>query len=284
MFKTKRVIFFLFPGLALLLLFYAGPLLGGIRYSLLDGTFENRFVGLDNYRRLWGNPMFLQGLRNTLELSLIGAPLLWLLSFLMASALSGIHPFGTFARSAVLLPYLAPASAMVLIWQVLFDYGGPLNRLLAALGAERIEWLSSGAMRAPILVMFLWKNLGLCVLVFMAALRSVSPSLYESAELDGITWLRKTFSITLPLILPSAYLVFILSWINAFKIFREVYFISGAYPAESVYTLQHYMNNLYSGLNYQMVTSAAYSFAAIALALFGVLFFLQQRAANELNG
>ena len=63
-----------------------------------------------------------------------------------------------------------------------------------------------------------------------------------------------------------------------------VYFIVGAYPDMAVYTLQHYMNNVYTKLNYQMVTSAAYSFAVIVLVLFGVLFFMQQRAANEING
>ena len=284
MFRTKRVWFFLLPGLLLLLLFYVVPFIGGIRYSLQDGSFAARFVGLENYRKLWQNSMFQRGLRNTLELSLIGAPLLWLFSFLISSALSGIHPYGTFARSTILLPYLAPSSAVMLIWQLLFDYGGPLNRLLAGIGLARVQWLSSAALRVPILMLFLWKNIGLCAIVFLAALRTVPVSLYESAELDGITWLRKTFSITLPLISPSAYLVFVLSWIDAFKIFREVYFLSGAYPADNaVYTLQHYMNNVFEKLNYQMVTSAAYSFAAIVLAIFGLLFFLQQRATNEIS-
>ena len=283
MFRTKRVWFFLFPGLGMLLLFYVVPFIGGIRYSLQDGSYAHLFVGMENYRKLWENSMFQLGLRNTLELSLICAPLLWLLSFLTASGLARVHPRGAFARSTVLLPYLAPGSAMILIWQVLFDYGGPLNRVLDGLGMERMLWLSSSAMRLPIIIMFLWKNLGLCTIVFLSAIRSVPASLYESAELDGIGAFRRNVNITLPLILPSAYLVFILSWINAFKIFREVYFLSGAYPDPAVYTLQHYMNNVYSRLNYQMVTSAAYSFAVLVLALFAVLFFLQQRAANEIN-
>ena len=283
MFRTKKVWLFLMPGLLLLLLFYFVPFVGGIRYSILDGKFSNRFVGLENYQKLWSNPMFLQGLRNTLVLSLICAPLLWFFSFVISSTLVRIHPYGGFARSTVLIPYLAPASAMILIWQVFFDYGGPLNQILQSFGAGRVQWLTSSAMPVPIIIMFLWKNLGLCVIVFLSALQSVPGSLYESADLDGVKWFRRTFSITLPLILPSAYLVFILSWINAFKIFREVYFISGAYPDPSVYTLQHYMSNVYEKLNYQMVTSSAYSFAVIVLILFGILFFLQQRAANELN-
>ncbi len=284
MFRSRKVWLFILPGLLLLLLFYLVPFVGGIRYSLTDGSYANRFTGLDNYRKLWSNPMFLQGIRNTMLFSLIGAPVLWLVSFLTASTLADIHPYGGFARSTVLIPYLAPASAMIVFWQVLFDYGGPLNQLLLLLGGSRVQWLTSSAMRVPILVMFLWKNLGLCVIVFLAALRSVPQALYESAELDGVKWFRKTFSITLPLIMPSAYLVFILSWINAFKIFREVYFLSGAYPDPGVYTLQHYMNNVFEKLNYQMVTSAAYSFAAIVLVIFGVLFFLQQRSTNEING
>ena len=80
MFRTKKVWLFLFPGLALLTLFYLVPFIGGLRYSMLDGRFENRFAGLENYRQLWTNPMFLRGLENTFELSLICSPLLWLLS------------------------------------------------------------------------------------------------------------------------------------------------------------------------------------------------------------
>ena len=284
MFRTKKVWLFIFPGLSLLALFYLVPFIGGIRYSVLDGSFENRFVGLDNYIKLWSNSMFLLGLKNTLVLSLICAPLLWLLSYLAASGLARIYPRGAFARSSILLPYLAPSSAMILVWQIFFDYGGVLNRLLTGLGADRILWLGSSAMRLPIVILFLWKNLGLCTVIFLSAIRSVPASLYEAAELDGIRPFRRSVSITLPLITPSAYLVFILSWINAFKIFREVYFLSGAYPDPAVYTLQHYMNNVYGKLDYQLVTSAAYSFAAIVLVLFGVLFFLQQRAANEING
>ena len=284
MFRTKKVWLFLIPGLSLLLLFYLVPFIGGIRYSVLDGSFSNRFVGLENYQKLWSNSMFLLGLKNTFVLSLICSPLLWLLSFLTASGLARIYPRGAFVRSSVLLPYLAPSSAVILVWQVFFDYGGLLNRLLTGLGGERVLWLSSGALRLPIIVMFLWKNLGLCTVIFLSAIRSVPVSLYESAEIDGIRPLRRSLNITLPLIMPSSYLVFILSWINAFKIFRETYFLSGAYPDPSVYTLQHYMNNVYSKLNYQLVTSSAYSLAVIVLLFFGVLFFLQQRAANEING
>ena len=94
--------------------------------------------------------MFLLGLKNTMELSLICAPLLWLFSFLLASALSAIKPFGGFFRSSVLMPYLTPSSAILLVWLVIFDYGGPVNRALEAMGMARVMWLTSGALRLPV--------------------------------------------------------------------------------------------------------------------------------------
>ena len=281
--KKKSVLLFLLPGLCMLLIFYIIPFFSGIGYSLMDGSYKNEFVGLKNYREIWQNSMFLLGLKNTMELSLIGAPLLWILSFLLASALASIKPFGGFFRSSVLLPYLTPSSAILLVWLVLFDYGGPVNRALAAMGAERVMWLSSGALRLPVVLMFLWKNLGFCLIIFLAALQSVPQPLYEYATLEGAGFMTRAFRITLPLVTPTAFLVFVLAWINAFKIFKEVYFIAGAYPDYSVYTLQNYMNNMFQKLNYQNVTAAAYSFGLIVFAIFGVLFFLQRRAARGLN-
>ena len=281
--KKKSVLLFLLPGLCMLLIFYIIPFFSGIGYSLMDGSYKNEFVGLKNYREIWQNSMFQLGLKNTMELSLICAPLLWILSFLLASALASIKPFGGFFRSSVLLPYLTPSSAILLVWLVLFDYGGPVNRALAAMGAERVMWLSSGALRLPVVLMFLWKNLGFCLIIFLAALQSVPQPLYEYATLEGAGFMTRAFRITLPLVTPTAFLVFVLAWINAFKIFKEVYFIAGAYPDYSVYTLQNYMNNMFQKLNYQNVTAAAYSFGLIVFAIFGVLFFLQRRAARGLN-
>ena len=208
--KKKSVLLFLLPGLCMLLIFYIIPFFSGIGYSLMDGSYKNEFVGLKNYREIWQNSMFLLGLKNTMELSLICAPLLWILSFLLASALASIKPFGGFFRSSVLLPYLTPSSAILLVWLVLFDYGGPVNRALAAMGAERVMWLSSGALRLPVVLMFLWKNLGFCLIIFLAALQSVPQPLYEYATLEGAGFMTRAFRITLPLVTPTAFLVFVL--------------------------------------------------------------------------
>ncbi|MBQ3705320.1 MAG: sugar ABC transporter permease [Clostridia bacterium] len=283
MYQKKRLVLpFLLPGLAGLLMFYVVPFFGGIWYSLTDGSFENAFVGFQNYINVWQNPMFQLGLKNTMELSLICAPSLFLLSFVLSVALNRLRPEGAFFRSSVLLPYLMPSSAVLIIWLLWFDYGGPVNRILVALGGGRTFWLQGAELRIPVVLLFLWKNLGFCVVIFLAALQAIPEALYEYATLEGASFSRQAFSITLPMIVPSAFLVFILCWVNAFRIFKEVYFIGGAYPDEPLYTLQNYMNNMYVKLNYQNVTTAAYIFAVIVFALFGLLFWMQQRAQRGL--
>lgn len=281
--RKKSVWLFLLPGALGLMLFYIVPFFGGIYYSLTDGTYRNAFVGLSNYAAIWKNQMFVLGLRNTMELSLICAPLVWVLSFAIASLLNRLRPKGAFFRNSVLLPYLMPSSAMLLIWLVIFDYGGVINRLAVAMGFGRVVWLQGQALRAPIVLLFVWKNLGFAVIIFLSAIQAIPRPLYEYATLEGAGFFRQTFGITLPMIVPTAFLVIILEWINAFKIFKEVYFIGGAYPDESVYTLQNYMNNMFGKLNYQNVTTAAYSFAVIVFALFGLLFLLQRQMLRKLS-
>ena len=281
--KARLALPFLIPGLAGILIFYVVPFFGGIWYSLTDGSFENKFVGAENYIKVWGNQMFRLGLKNTMELSLICAPSLFLLSFLLSLLLNRIRPAGTFFRSSVLLPYLMPSSAVLIIWLLWFDYGGPVNHLISLCGGQRVLWLQGAELRVPVVLLFLWKNLGFCIIIFLAALQAIPISLYEYADLEGAGFWKQAFNITLPMIVPSAFLVFIICWVNAFRIFKEVYFIGGAYPEEPLYTLQNYMSNMYSKLNYQNVTTAAYIFAAIVFALFGLLFFLQNRAQRGLN-
>ena len=270
------------PGLLGLTVFYVLPFFGGIWYSLTDGSFTSRFVGIDNYRRIWQNEMFLLGLKNTMELSLLCMPTIWLMSFLIALMLHRMKGNANFLRNVYLLPYLMPTSAILLIWLLAFDYGGVINRLLSIFGIPRVLWLQGNTLRAPVVLMYVWKNLGFSLVIFSAALQAVPTALYEYAELEGASLRQQAFSITLPMIIPTAFLILVMAWINAFKIFKEVYFIGGAYPSNAVYTLQHYMNNMFLKLDYQNVTSSAYSFAMIVLALFGTLFLIEKRVRNSM--
>lgn len=281
MFQRKRsVLIFLIPGLSLLAVFYFVPFLIGLRYSLMGGAKMSSYIGAANYQSLWKNKMFLLGLKNTLALCGICAPLLWGVAFAFSLFLQSIHPKGALFRKIALTPYMAPSSAMVLIWLLIFDYGGWINHLLQAIGLNRVLWLESSALRFPVIVMFIWKNLGFCIVLFLTALQTVPQALYEYARLEGAGFLARALKISLPQILPTAFLIFVIAWINAFRIFKEAYIIAGAYPDASAYTLQHYMNNMFTRLDYPMATAAAYSFAAIVFTLFAILFLLQRYATQ----
>ena len=273
MFHRKKIVWLLLlPGLAGLLLFYVAPFIGGIYFSLMDGNFNNKFVGIDNYVRVIQNEMFQLGMKNTWELSLLCAPVIWLLAFLLAAMLKVLKQRSMGFRNVLLLPYLMPSSAMLLIWLLMFDYGGVINRLVVVMGMDRVKWLQDAAMRFPVVLLYIWKNLGFSVVLFSSALSAVHPSLYEFAAIEGAGWWTQTFRITLPQIWPTAFLVFVLAWVNAFKIFKEVYFIGGAYPSTQVYTLQHFMNNKFARLDYQDVTTAAYLFAVGVMVLFAMMY------------
>lgn len=273
MFHRKKIVWLLLlPGLLGIMAFYVVPFFGGVYFSLMDGSFQNTFVGLDNYERVLQNPMFQLGLKNTWELSMMCAPVIWLLSFILAAMLKTLKDRATPFRNILLLPYLMPSSAMLLIWTLMFDYGGVINRLVVAMGFERVLWLDEDALRIPIVLLYIWKNLGFSVVLFASALSAVHPSLYEFASLEGAGWWTQSFRITLPQILPTAFLVFVLAWVNAFKIFKEAYFIGGDYPTSQIYTLQHFMNNKFAKLEYQDVTTAAYLFAIGVMVLFALMY------------
>lgn len=283
MFRRKKSLWlFLLPGLLMLMVFYIVPFFGGIYFSLTDGSIHNRFVGMSNYVRIWQNEVFRLGFINTLELSLLCAPLIFITAFILAAMLRTLQDQSAPFRNVLVMPYLMPSSAMLLIWLLLFDYGGVINQICAALGLERVLWLESNRLRIPVVLLYIWKNVGFSVVIFSAALQSVPEAYYEFASLEGANAWQKELKITLPLILPTAFLVFVLAWVNAFKIFKEVYFIGGAYPQDAVYTLQHFMNNKFARLDYQDVTAAAYSFAVVVLILFGIMYMQKSVRSNDI--
>ena len=226
--RKKSLYLFLLPPLIGLLLFYIVPFFGGIYYSVTDGSYKNEFVGLANYINIWKNEMFVLGLKNTMELSLICAPAVWLLAFIIAMQLNRLRPGGRLLRNSILLPYLMPASAMLLVWLLAFDYGGTLNRILSVFGISRVNWLDGAALRMPVILMFIWKNLGFAVIIFLSALQTVPEPLYEYARLEGAGFFRQCFSITLPLIMPGVLSGVMLAFTMSLDDFVISFFVTGA--------------------------------------------------------
>ncbi len=282
-YKKRTVLMFITPGLLGLLAFYAVPFVWGFYLSLMSDAAKSTFIGLENYGKVMQNSIFVLGLQNSLLITAISAPICWAVAYILAVVLQRCSFNTNFVRSTLIVPYIMPSSAILLYFLLLFDWGGMLNQILSAFGIPRVLWLSGTMLRVPVIILYLWKNIGFCTIVFSAAMQSIPKALYEFADLEGISTIRRETNITLPLIAPSSFLVIVFAVINSFKIFREAYFIGGPYPDPSIYTFQNYMNNMFQKLNFSNVIAGAYIFALIVILIFALLYLLQRRYQHALS-
>ncbi|MEF3306222.1 carbohydrate ABC transporter permease [Paenibacillus sp. GYB003] len=279
----RAAIAFLAPSLAGFAVFFFIPFGVGFYYSLVDTPIDGVFVGLRNYAELLGNEVFRRAAVNTFAFTAVSVPLNMLLSLLLAMLLNRSVYARNWLRIGFLAPLVIPVASVVLVWQVLFDLNGSLNGWLVALGRAPKDWMESGAAFWVVVIVYLWKNVGYNMVLFLAGLQNIPADYYEAASIDGAGKFRQWRTITLVYLTPTAFFVFIMSVINSFKVFRETYMIAGEYPQERIYMLQHYMNNMFKSLDYQKLTSAAFLMAAVVVALVLVLFAVERRMAKSLG-
>lgn len=283
-YKRKGLLFFLLPGLLGIVLFYFLPFVAGAFLSFTNAGGELQFVGLQNYVHIWRHPLFLLGFQNSVIFSILCAPLAWVLGFLLAQMLHAKIRKADGIRKSILIPYIMPSSTIMLIWLLLFAFGGSINRIVVAFGGSPLLFLSNATIRIPIVVLFVWRNLGYVTLVFLGAMQSVPSALYEYAKLEGANFIQRALFVTLPSILPTCFLLLILTWVNSLKIFRELYFLGGNYPPQEIYSLQNYMINSIRQMQYQNSLAAAYSFAVVIMLFFSVLFIVQEKVLKSIEG
>ncbi len=234
------------------------------------------FVGLSNYKEVVENQAFQLAAKNTCRFLAVCLPLLLGLSLLFAVLLTE-----TFAQSkssgilkaGFLLPMAVPAASVVVFWKLLFDQNGILNEALGVFGIQGPDYRNSSSAFAVLVAVYLWKNTGYDMILWIAGLMSIPDSLYEAARIDGAGQRQCFWYITCPLLAPTGFLTGILSLVNAFKVFREAWQIGGNYPHDSIYLLQNLFNNWFLKLDMQKMTAAA---VMLALVLALILLFSQK--------
>lgn len=274
----------LLPSLVGVLIFFIVPFCVVIFYSMVDNPINRDFVFLDNYINVLKNTAFRRASLNTLTFSLVSVPLAVILSMLLAMLLDCKIPFVSQFRTSFLCPMMVPVASVVLIWQVIFHYNGALNDFLSNFGIEKIDWLKSTKGQVVIVVLFLWKNLGYNMILFLSALNAIPKDVIEVATLEGAGAFYKFFRIKLRYLSPTILFVTVLSLINSFKVFREVYLLTGDYPYDSLYMLQHFMNNTFRNIDYQKLSSAAILMAIVIVAIIGALFIAENKFGEDVEG
>lgn len=267
---------FILPSLLGIAVFYVVPYLICIVKSLFIG---NSFVGITNYIELFKNNTFLLALKNTGIFTAVAIPLLMVISFLFALFLNSFKKISSFFRSSLLIPVVVPVASLICVWQVIFDDYGAVNAFLNYLGIDTVRFFNSEFSMVMIILIYVWKYCGFCVILFTAGLANVPTSLYESARLDGANAFQIVRKITIPMITPTTFFVFLMEIIYSFKIFREVFALFGNYPDENVYFLQNFINNNYYNLDYSRLSSASVILSLFIIAIL-LIFFIFEKKRN----
>ena len=240
--KTDRL--FLLPAALGLLLFWVIPFFASLGYAFIDNNFSRRFVGLQNLGAVLENSYFRLAMKNTM------------LSVIIAFLIAKYAVRWNFLRGSLFLPVLLPSATVVMFHHAYFAGMPPFSSLLA---------------------MFLWKYLGLNVMLILTAVVAVPRELSDAAQIDGAGAIKTHLLVILPYITPSLFFTLILSFVNSMKIYRESFLLYGNYPDESVYMLQNYLDNHFGKLNYPTISSAAILFAVVIYVIVGVVYLLEKR-------
>ena len=250
--KKDAVTGFIFsmPSIVGMLVFFLIPFIICIALSLTDNINSMNFVGIDNYVDIISSQTFRLAAWNTLKFILVSVPLIMVFSFLIASLLYQKLKGFEFFRSVFVFPLVLPVSSVILFFQMIFAEKGLANDVLSLMGLPVKDWLNSSASFIVLVILYVWKNCGYNIILFLAALNSIPKAYYEVADLDSTSRFKKLINITLPMISPHLFFILIISIINTFKSFKEAYILCGDYPHKSIYMIQHFMNNNFQNLNY----------------------------------
>ncbi|WP_099468809.1 carbohydrate ABC transporter permease [Konateibacter massiliensis] len=280
--EEAKAYVFLMPSLLGVGIFILIPFCDAVRRSVLNAMGKS-FVGVQNYLTVMQNEAFLLAAKNTLRFTGVCIPLLLVLSLMLSLLVYGEKRYGSFFKTTFLLPMAIPVAAVVLLWKIIFHKNGLLNSFLLFFDVVPTEWMNSKYAFHVLVFSYLWKNIGYDMILWLAGLSTIPGSLYEAAALDGAGRVQKFCYITLPMLLPTAFVISVLSLVNSFKVFREAYLIAGNYPDKSIYMIQHLFNNWFVNLEVHKMCAAAVIFAAAITSLVVVLGHLMRReeGANE---
>ena len=275
---------FIAPSFLGVMAFFIVPFGVIIYYSVLDNPISANYVGFENFKNVATNEAFMTAVKNTGMFSLIAVPLAVVLSLILAMVLDLNIPFRSQFRTFFLSPMMVPVASIVLIWQVLFHNNGAVNDVVMKFGMDRIDWMKSDYSIIVIVVLFLWKNLGYNMILFMAALASIPKDILEVARLENANPLQTFFYVKIRYLSSTILFVTIMSLISSFKIFREIYLLTTDYPYPTMYMLQHYMNNKFKKLDYQALSAGAIMMSVVMILIIGLLFIIDEYFGKDVEG
>ena len=228
------VLAFLLPSAVPLAAFTLGPMIAALWVSLNKWNLlaPMKFVGLDNYSKLLSDGSTGAVFLHTIYFIAGYLPLVYIGGLALALALNTALKGRSLLRGVYFLPVVTSWIVVALVWRwLLSPSNGVVNTVLGFFGIAGPGWWTDPSWAMPsIIIASAWKDLGFVMVILLAGLQAISPDMYDAAKVDGAGWWRRLFSITLPLLSPSTFFVLVISLINGFQVFDQVYAMTGGGP------------------------------------------------------
>jgi multiple sugar transport system permease protein len=228
------VLAFLLPSAVPLTLFVLGPMVAAAWVSLQKWNLISpmQFVGLGNYEKLLTDPVTADVFLHTVYYIAGYLPLVYIGGLTLALALNTALKGRSFLRGVYFLPVVTSWIVVALVWRWLLNpSNGIVNTVLGFFGIDGPGWWSDPTWAMPsIIIASAWKDLGFVMVILLAGLQAINPDMYDAAKVDGAGWWRRLFSVTLPLLSPSTFFVLVISLINGFQVFDQVYAMTAGGP------------------------------------------------------
>lgn len=270
------------PAMAGIFLFVMYPVgyliyLSFFKYNLMNKD-KSKFIGLDNFTQIFSREDFYKALLNTTIYTAGVVFLTMLLALLIAIWLNKKGKFNSIVQAGIFTPHIVSIVSISLVWLWLMEPNqGLLNYILKSFGLPPSAWLqSSKTALISVIIVSVWQAIGYYALIIVAALQSISPSIYEAAALDNASRLKVFFKITLPMISPQLFFILIIMTIGSFKVFDTVQVMTGGGPNNATTTLVYYIYGFRS-------TNVGYAAATgvVLMAIIGLLTFVYFRLLSR---
>jgi len=261
-------IYFVLPALIGTFIFIIIPIFCSFALSFTDWDLLNeiKFIGLDNYKAVLTEPVFRQILINTLvyafSVTVFAVTIPLIIADIINSKIRGAEWF----KTIYFIPFITPAVVIAIVWSWIFDPNiGGVNLLFKT----HLEWLFDTKLAMPVLIFVsVWKLIGYNVILFLTGFANISSNIYEAAKIDGASWGKAFWNITLPLLKPTTYFVTLVTAISSFQVFDLIYVMTAGGPKDSTNVI------VYSIYKYAFEYFDIGKACALAYILFMVIFIL----------
>ena len=244
-YKKYTPYLFLLPAVAVLIVFFFIPFFQTIALSLFDYTnsiYEPSFNGIENYTKLFNEPIFYKVMFNTFLYLVIAVPFLVIFPLFVAIFINQKIRGVTLYKILIYLPVIISIVVAAIAFKWIYAGQGVLNYLLSMFHISPIGWLTDTKWALfSVAVVTIWKGIGYYMMIYLASLMSVPQDLYEAADIDGANFFQKHFTVTIPHIMPTIALVSTISTISAMKVFAEIYVMTKGGPLDSSKTIVYYI-------------------------------------------